>query len=184
MSESEALCFSAVGLPLILVDTGGTFNKRYEPLDGQLIVTSGSSAMRSILASAEMNLDVTWLQPVCKDSLEMTDADRDAIVAALRPEMTRQPEAPVVIIHGTDTMHQTGEVLATALPGRCIVLTGSMRPYETDPVEPAFNLGLALGFVQAAPAPGVYLAMSGLVRPLGRLVKDRAAGNFRAVASQ
>ncbi|HZJ82011.1 MAG TPA: hypothetical protein VFC95_04910, partial [Guyparkeria sp.] len=81
MSEPEGLYYSVAHLPLILVDTGGTFNKRYEPLDGQLVVTSGSSAMRSILASAEMNLDVTWLQPVCKDSLEMTGADRDAIVA-------------------------------------------------------------------------------------------------------
>ena len=167
-------------LPLIVVDTGGTFNKRYRPADGALVVESGSEAVREILDSAAHNLDVTWLQPVCKDSLEMTDVDRREIVGALAPLIEHSPEAPVLVIHGTDTMHVTGEVLAKAFPHTLIVLTGAMRPHEIDPVEPALNLGLAMGFVQSDPAAGVYLAMSGLVCPLGRLVKDREAGVFRS----
>jgi len=168
-------------LPLIVVDTGGTFNKRYRPWDGALVVEPGAAAARAILESARANIETTWLQPLCKDSLEMDDADRRAIVAALAPELERHPAAPVVVIHGTDTMHLTGEALAAAFPDRCMVITGSMRPYEIDAVEPALNLGLAIGFVQATAAPGVYLAMSGRVRPLGRLVKDRDAGVFRPV---
>lgn len=168
-------------LPLIVVDTGGTFNKRYRPTDGALMVEPGAAAARKILESAQTNIETNWLQPVCKDSLEMGDADRSAIVAALAPELERYPAAPVVVIHGTDTMHRTGEALAAAFPERCMVITGSMRPHEIDPVEPALNLGLALGFVQASPRAGVYLAMNGLVRPLGHLVKDREAGVFRPV---
>ncbi|MCL7745354.1 asparaginase domain-containing protein [Guyparkeria hydrothermalis] len=167
------------GFRLIVVDTGGTFNKRYRPTDGKLVVESGSPAARAILESAQENLDVEWLQPVCKDSLEMTESDREEIVAAVSAALGRAPHAPVVIIHGTDTMHLTGEALCAACPDERIVITGAMRPHEIDPVEPAFNLGLAFGFVQAEPSPGVYLAMSGLVRPLGQLVKDRAAGVFR-----
>lgn len=164
---------------IILLDTGGTFNKRYRPTDGSLVVAPGARAAREILRSAGMNLAIDWLEPVCKDSLEMTDADRDAIVASLSEVAWRRPEAPIVVVHGTDTMVRTGEVLSRAFPGRCLVLTGAMRPYEIDPVEPALNLGLALGFVQGGPPAGVYLAMSGLVRPLGELEKDRGAGVFR-----
>lgn len=164
---------------VIVVDAGGTFNKRYRPTDGMLVVEGGSEAARAILASAERNLDVTWLQPVCKDSLDMTAEDREVIIAALSPAIQRAPDAPVVVIHGTDTIHLTGESLAKAFPETRIVLTGAMRPHEIDPVESALNLGLAMGFVQSAPSAGVYLAMSGLVRPLGWLVKDREAGVFR-----
>ena len=166
-------------LRLIVVDTGGTFNKHYRPTDGALVVASGSPAARAILDAAAENLDVDWLQPVCKDSLEMTETDRDEIVEALSAAVERSPGAPVLVIHGTDTMQRTGEVLADAFPRQRIVLTGAMRPYEIDPVEPSFNLGLAMGFLQSEPVAGVYLAMSGLVRPLGRLEKDRLAGRFR-----
>jgi len=51
-------------LPVIVMDTGGTFNKRYRPTDGTLVVESGASAVREILRSAEGNLDIEWLQPV------------------------------------------------------------------------------------------------------------------------
>lgn len=169
-------------LSIILVDTGGTFNKRYRPTDGTLVVEPGARAAREILRSAEMNLDIDWLEPVCKDSLEMTDADRGAIVTSLSEAVERRPDAPIVVVHGTDTMVRTGEALAEAFPRHCVVITGAMRPYEIDPVDPALNLGLALGFVQGAPRPGVHLAMSGLVRPLGELKKDRANGCFRPIS--
>ncbi len=166
-------------LSIILVDTGGTFNKRYRPTDGTLVVEPGARAAREILRSAEMNLDIDWLEPVCKDSLDMKDIDRDAIVASLSDAARRRPGAPIVVVHGTDTMARTGEVLSRAFPERCVVLTGAMRPYAIDPVEPALNLGLALGFAQARPCPGVYLAMSGRVCPLGGLEKDCAGACFR-----
>lgn len=165
---------------VILVDTGGTFNKRYRPRDGSLVVEPGAKAAHEILRSGLVNLDIDWLQPVCMDSLEMTDDDREAIVAALSEAVSRRPRAPIVVVHGTDTMVRTGEVLARAFPRQCVVLTGAMRPYEIDPVEPALNLGLALGFLQGLPDPGVYLAMSGLVRPWDRFVKDRDLGGFRS----
>ena len=164
---------------VIVVDTGGTFNKRYRPIDGALAVEEGSVAARAILDSAHENVEIDWLQPVCKDSLEMTDTDREKVVVALSQALKQTSGAPVVVIHGTDTIHLTGEVLATTFPESRIVLTGAMRPFEIDPVESALNLGLAMGFVQSSPAAGVYVAMSGLVRPLERLVKDRRAGVFR-----
>ncbi|MFW6041479.1 MAG: asparaginase domain-containing protein [Guyparkeria sp.] len=174
MSDSNAL-------PVLLVDAGGTFNKRYDPIDGELQVAPGHAALDAILASGRQNLDLERVQPVCKDSLEMTDEDREAIIGAIESAGTRWRDAPVIVIHGTDTMERTAEVIAQRLPGRVVVLTGAMRPFEIDAVEPALNVGLALGFVQGGPSAGVYLAMSGLVRPLGRLAKDRARARFRAI---
>ncbi|HER34064.1 MAG: asparaginase [Halothiobacillaceae bacterium] len=164
---------------LIVVDTGGTFNKRYRPVDGSLTVERGCAAARAILDSASGNLAIDWLQPVCKDSLEIDETDRATIVAAVEAAVERSPGVPVIVIHGTDTIDCTGEALASSLPRARIVLTGSMRPHETDPVESSFNLGLAVGFVRASEQSGVFLAMNGLVRPLGQLVKDRDAGVFR-----
>ncbi|WP_372592106.1 asparaginase domain-containing protein [Guyparkeria sp.] len=171
-------------LPVLLVDAGGTFNKRYDPIRGDLQVVPGHAAVDMIVASARENLDLVCVQPVCKDSLEMTDADREAIVAAIDAADPRWRAAPVIVIHGTDTMEQTAEVIAGRLADRLVVLTGAMRPFEIDAVEPALNLGLALGFVQGASRPGIFLAMSGLVRPLGELAKDREAGVFRPVRAR
>ncbi|MDG4867384.1 asparaginase domain-containing protein [Guyparkeria sp. 1SP6A2] len=166
-------------LPVILMDTGGTFNKCYEPVSGNLVVQPGSQAARAILTSASVNLDLRWSQPVCKDSLDMTDGDRAEIVHAVEAFDGRWAKAPVVLLHGTDSMTQTAAWLDRALPDRLVVLTGSMRPFEIDPVESALNLGLALGFIQGCPGVGVHLAMTGLVRPLGALEKDRGNGCFR-----
>jgi L-asparaginase len=164
---------------MLLVDTGGTFNKRYDPVAGLLRVAEGSDAAGRILASASENLALEYVQPVCKDSLEMTSEDREAVVATIEAADAPWDRAPVVVIHGTDTMAQTADVIADRLPGRRVVLTGAMRPFEIDAVEPAFNLGLAFGCAQADSRPGVFLAMSGLVRPWGELEKDREAGVFR-----
>lgn len=167
--------------PVVLMDTGGTFSKRYDPVEGNLAVQSGSRAARSVLASAMANLDLHWIQPVCKDSLEMTDDDRARIVLGVDSLEGRWANAPVVLLHGTDTMAETAAWLDRARPGRLVVLTGSMRPFEIDPVEPALNLGMALGFVQGDVRPGIYLAMNGLVRPVGELRKDRKIGAFLPV---
>ena len=166
-------------LPILLVDTGGTFNKRYDPVAGTLRVAGGSDPAKRILASATDNLALRCLQPVCKDSLEMTARDREAVLAAIEAEVAPWDRAPVVVIHGTDTMEQTAAAIADRLPGRRAVLTGAMRPFEIDAIEPAFNLGLALGCAQIDSGPGVFLAMSGLVRPWDGLAKDREAGVFR-----
>ncbi|MGM0517394.1 MAG: asparaginase domain-containing protein [Pseudomonadota bacterium] len=166
-------------LPLLLVDTGGTFNKRYDPVGGTLRVADESGAAGTILASAAGNLAVRAIRPVSKDSLDMTSEDRETVVAAIRSAVAPWDRAPVVVIHGTDTMALTAKAVAENLPGRRVVMTGAMRPFEIDAVEPAFNLGLALGYAQADDAAGVFVAMSGLVRPWERLLKDRSAGVFR-----
>lgn len=164
--------------PLVLINTGGTFNKRYNPLLGTLDVPADDQAITRLLTSAQPNLDVHGIGQIYKDSLDITQDDRTALIDSLRSLPTAHQHAPVLIVHGTDTLDQTAAALEAAKLDRLIILTGAMRPAEIDPVEPALHLGLALGFIAAAPPAGVYVAMHGLVRPHRQLVKDRAAGVF------
>lgn len=164
---------------IVLINTGGTFNKIYDPLTGTLPVADDDSAVLRSLSSATTNLEIHRIDLMHKDSLEMTATDRAALVSAIRACPHDWADAPVLIVHGTDTMDQTANALERADLGRVVVLTGSMRPVSIEPVEGALHLGLALGFLQTAPAPGIFIAMHGLVLPHGAIEKDRAQGVFR-----
>jgi len=164
---------------IVLINTGGTFNKIYDPLTGHLPVAEDDSAVQRLLVSAMENLGFHRIDLMHKDSLEMTAVDRERLVAAIRACPSEWAQAPVLIVHGTDTMDQTAAALEQADLGRPVVLTGSMRPVSIEPVEGALHLGLALGFLQGSPAPGVYIAMHGRVMPHDRIAKDREQGVFR-----
>ena len=131
-----------------------------------------------MLRLGRSRVDVSVRTLMMIDSLDMTDADRDAIVAQCR----QAAETWIVITHGTDTMVETAEALAHALPpdaGKTIVLTGAMIPYAFGSSDGLFNLGSALSFVQLL-QPGVYLAMNGRYFEWDRVRKNRDTGTFEA----
>jgi L-asparaginase len=161
--------------PAILVlTTGGTIDKNYfDALSEYQIVESGIPAL---LAEARVALPHR-VEEVCrKDSLELTDADRAAIVA----RAADAAETRIVITHGTDTMTETAKALAAAVPAKTIVLTGALSPARFAETDAPFNLGMAFATAQVAP-PGVYIAMSGQVFDGLKVRKDREAGCFVAV---
>jgi L-asparaginase len=110
------------------------------------------------------------------DSLEMSDADRQAIVANCR----QCDEPRIVITHGTDTMVVTARALADANLAKTIVLTGAMIPYAFGSSDGLFNLGSALSFAQVLP-PGVYVAMNGMAFQWDRVRKNTQTGFFEGV---
>jgi L-asparaginase len=112
------------------------------------------------------------------DSLEMTDADREAIVQNCR----QCDETKIVVTHGTDTMVETARALAAAagVEAKTVVLTGAMIPYAFGSSDGMFNLGSALSFVQVLPA-GVYLAMNGRCFRWDNVRKNRQTGVFEAI---
>jgi len=112
---------------------------------------------------------------ILKDSLDILDADREAITAACQASR----EERILITHGTDTIVQTARCLAQTVPGRTIVLTGAMVPFSVNNSDALFNFGFALGVLQVLPA-GVYVAMNGRVFPWGEVRKNRDAGWFEA----
>jgi L-asparaginase len=151
--------------------TGGTFDKEYDELTGQLYFQDSHLAEMIRLGRANLKLEIRTLMMI--DSLEMTDADREIILEQCR----NAPENRIVITHGTDTMVETARALAANIRDKTIVLTGAMVPYKFGSSDGLFNLGSALAFAQTLPA-GVYVAMNGRYFPADRVRKNRQTGMF------
>ena len=162
-------------LRIYVIATGGTIEKVYSEQTGNVQnLDSKIDRYFRMLRLPDAEIAVTHLMN--KDSLEMTDADRERVLAAVR-EKLESGAAPVVVTHGTDTMAETAAVLGRGLSGKTVVLTGAMRPYRFGSSDGMFNLGSALSFAQILP-PGVYVAMNGRFLPWDDVRKDRRRGVF------
>jgi L-asparaginase len=155
--------------------TGGTFDKEYNELNGTLFFRN--THVSEMLQRGRCHVDVFVEKLMMLDSLEMTDAERARIVEECR----RAEERQIVITHGTDTMVETAQALASAFSSgtKTIVLTGAMVPYAFGSSDGLFNLGSALSFAQVL-APGVYIAMNGRCFPANHVRKNRETGVFEA----
>ena len=157
--------------------TGGTFDKEYDELTGRLFFQE--THLPEMLRRGRCLLDATIETVMMIDSLDLDQAGRARIVERAR----ESEETAIVVTHGTDTMVQTGRVLAgAALDRKTIVLTGAMVPYAFGSSDGLFNLGSALSFVQVLP-PGVYVAMNGQHFPWNAVRKNTATGCFEAVGA-
>jgi L-asparaginase len=151
--------------------TGGTFDKEYNELAGQLFFRDTHLPEMLVRSRHTLDLEVQTLMMV--DSLLMTDQDR----AWIAEECRKARENRIVITHGTDTMAETAKALEGRVAGKTIVLTGAMIPYTFGSSDGFFNLGCALAFVQALPA-GVYVVMNGRYFRAGMVRKDKETGRF------
>jgi L-asparaginase len=155
--------------------TGGTFDKEYNELNGQLFFKD--THMHDLLELGRCRLDVEIRTLMMIDSLEMTDEDRDLIVH----QCNNCEEDRIVITHGTDTMADTARILAEKVTAsKTIVLTGAMIPIKFGSSDGLFNLGGALAFVQTLP-PGIYVAMNGRYFNWDNVRKNRQTGVFEEV---
>lgn len=157
-----------------IIATGGTFDKHYDELTGSLIFAN--THLPQMLARARVGLPHQLQVLMLKDSLEMADADRVAILEACK----NANEDRLIIIHGTDTMVDSAKVLAAAGLAKTLVITGAMIPYQVNRSDAMFNLGFALGVVQTLPA-GVYVAMDGQIFPWDKVRKNRERGIFELI---
>ncbi len=158
-------------MTLRIIATGGTFDKHYDELAGRL--GFGSSHLPEALLRARLTVPVVLEAEFLMDSLDMEDADRERILLSCQ----QSPEKAIVIIHGTDTMRETAEVLGAARLEKTIVFTGAMIPYEIANSDALFNLGFACGVAKLL-TPGVYVAMNGQVFTWDNVQKNRSAGVF------
>ena len=159
--------------PIRILVTGGTFDKEYNELNGELYFKSTHTPDMLKLGRCNLEVEIETLMMI--DSLQMTDADRARIVA----RCSQAPERRIVITHGTDTMEQTAAALGTRVTGKTIVLTGAMVPYTFGSSDGMFNLGTALAFVQTL-EPGVYVAMNGRCFRWDSVTKNRERGIFES----
>lgn len=155
---------------LHIFTTGGTIDKVY--FDALSEFQIGEPAMDAILREANVGIDYDLTSLMKKDSLDLTDADREAITAAVRASDARH----ILITHGTDTMAKTADGLRQ-IDGKTIVLTGAMQPARLRSTDAIFNVGFAVAAARLC-SPGVYIAMNGEVFEAGQVRKDRSAGRF------
>ena len=151
--------------------TGGTFDKEYNELTGELFFKE--THLPEMLQRSRSTLEVTVRTLMMIDSLHMSDEDRELIAHQCRSA----GEDRIIITHGTDTMAVTARMLAEKVPGKTIVLTGAMIPYKFGSSDGFFNLGNALAFVQAL-SPGVYVAMNGRCFDSDNVRKNKQTGQF------
>ncbi|MFN5477573.1 MAG: asparaginase domain-containing protein [Sphingobacteriales bacterium] len=151
--------------------TGGTFDKEYNEITGELFFKDTHLSEMLKLGRCRMEVDIRTLMMI--DSLEMTEQDR----AVIADNCNRAEESKIIITHGTDTMADTAHYLADKVPGKTIVITGAMIPYKFGSSDGLFNLGSAMAFVQSLPQ-GVYVAMNGKYFNWDNVRKNRKTGQF------
>ena len=151
--------------------TGGTFDKEYNEITGQLFFKE--THLPEMITRSRVNPQVTVTTLMMIDSLDMKPIDRELIAN----QCINTPENKIIITHGTDTMSITAATLADKVSGKTIVLTGAMIPYKFGSSDGFFNLGCALAFVQCLPA-GVYVAMNGRYFNWDNVRKNRQSGQF------
>ena len=154
--------------------TGGTFDKEYNELNGELFFQQTHLPEMLRLGRSRVPAEITTLMMI--DSLAMTDAQRLAIAQAC----LEAPEGRLVVTHGTDTMVETAKVLAQTVKNKTLVLTGAMVPWKFGSSDGLFNLGSALAFAQVL-APGVYLSMNGRWFNWDNVRKNKAKGEFETI---
>lgn len=158
---------------LLVLTTGGTIDKVY--FDALSEFEIGAPTVPQVFHEAGVRWEFDLLPLMRKDSLDLDDADRDAI----RKACEESGASRILITHGTDTMTVTAEALR-GIAGKTIVLTGAMAPARFRVTDAVFNIGTAVGAVQAC-APGVYIAMNGMVFAAGAVRKNREKGCFEEV---
>ncbi|MBE0515508.1 asparaginase domain-containing protein [Sulfurimonas sp.] len=160
---------------MLILNSGGTFNKKYNPLSGELEVPYSNEAIEKILKSMDAKYDLAGV--IYKDSLEMTIDDRKILTNIIM----ESKDDTFVIVHGTDTMHLSAEFLAEIFDDRKIVFVGAMKPFEIDSIETSLNLGMAIGFAKGVKEYGVYICMSGHIEPWDKIHKNTKFGKFEVV---
>lgn len=155
--------------------TGGTFDKEYNELTGQLFFkqTHLDEMLRLGRCSVDIELETLFMI----DSLEMTDEHRKTIA----DHCMNAPEDRIIITHGTDTMTETGQYLSKIIKRKTIVLTGAMVPYKFGSSDGLFNLGSAMAFAQTL-SNGIYIAMNGKCFRAGHVRKNKKKGLFEPVS--
>lgn len=158
--------------------TGGTFDKEYNYITGQLFFKDSHLAEMFERGRSTLNTDIRTLMMI--DSEEMTDEDREII----SHNCAKSTSNKIIITHGTDTMVETAKLLSLKnIKDKTIILTGAMVPYAFGTSSDGFfNLGSALAFVQTL-APGVYVCMNGRCFDAHNVVKNKKTGYFESVIS-
>lgn len=159
-----------------ILATGGTFDKHYDPIKGEL--TFANSHLYQIASDARLNYEVQIESVSAIDSLFMTDEIRETIAQRCFNSDAKH----IVIVHGTDTMVETAKIVAKKCKDldKTIVLTGAMVPFALEHSDALFNLGFAICSTLCK-EKGVYISMGGTIFDYDKVVKNKEKGKFEEI---
>lgn len=162
---------------ILFLQVGGTIDKDYPQDDDHhgYSFEIGLPAYTRVLERVNPSFGFETRTVLQKDSLDMTDVDRDMVVNACIDNNFSN----IVVTHGTDTMIQTAEKLAARVKNKTIVITGAMSPERFKDSDADFNIGVASGAVGLLDN-GVYIAMNGEIFKWNEVVFDKSLNRFTA----
>jgi len=155
---------------ITILTTPETIEKTYNERDGSL--RNYHTILPKMLDTFCLpDLEVMVEQVVFKDSLEMTEYDRRHILRAAQKALPVSDA--IIILHGTDTMAETGELLNRELTNLQIpvILTGAIQPYKFRDTDALQNVTESLLTARLV-SPGVYVVMHNRVLTFPGVVKD------------
>jgi len=156
--------------------TGGTFDKTYNHISGEMYFEK--THIPKMLERAQCKLDIDIKQLMLIDSLEMNHFHLQMIQDACLESKSKL----ILITHGTDRMTDTAKHLIKAnIQNKVIVITGAMIPYAFGSSSDGFfNLGSALSALQNL-KKGVYINMHGQTFKGDKVKKDSENGVFELI---
>lgn len=159
-------------MKVTFIQTGGTIDKDYPIRVGSYAFEINDPAVQRILKIARPNFTYKVFSILRKDSLEITDSERDLIYQTCKKEKSHR----IVVTHGTDTMIDTAKTLSR-INDKVIVLTGSHLPEKFRDSDAMFNVGTAIGALNLL-TNGVYIAMNGRIYSWDKCKKDSLSVRF------
>ena len=160
---------------ILVLNTGGTFNKIYNEIGGKLIIPKDNLAIEKIIKTSFKGNEEIYIKGlIYKDSLEFTISDRKYLLNEIKNSRYKQ----IIVIHGTDTMEKSANYIAKKIKNKTIIFVGAMRPFSCDPIEATANFCTAYGFLQNNKKAGIYISMHGLVKKYNKIKKNRELGIF------
>ena len=162
-------------MKILFIQTGGTIDKDYPRTTAGYAFEITTPAVQRILESIQPSFEYEILPLLQKDSLDITDDDRNAIYnACLKSDLKK-----IIITHGTDTLIETAQKLAS-IKGKTIVLTAAKLPERFKNSDASFNIGMAIGVLNIIDE-GIFIAMSGRVFSHNNIKRDMVTGKFMDV---
>ncbi len=155
---------------IVVFTTGGSIDKTYDLESSDFLV--GPPQVEQILKEANVNATYQVREFIRKDSLQITDSER----AELKRLIEAEPAKRIIVTHGTDTLHLTGQALSK-ISGKVIVLTAAMQPASFKDTDAHFNIGSAFLAVQTL-SEGTYIIMNGRVFDPFHTKKNRELKRF------
>lgn len=163
---------------VVLLTTGGTIEKTYDEIEGTLY--NRETVIRKRI---EDRLRLPWTDIeiktlMAKDSLDMTDEDREFILGSLK--YAAKQNAPIVVLHGTDTMQETAELAALKWrPNVPVVFTGAMKPLGFEDSDAIQNVTEAMMAAKII-FPGIYISFHNRLYEVPGARKNKSKRTFEA----